>query len=136
MKSIEYFKQNLMFSIITSILFLLILNNLVNYWFSIQVFLTFAYLLIITIGVFGLANKKKWSPGVFITLFSIQAINFLVLLIPFNNIIIKIAIFTSILALYYSAEEADILIKIRKFQYIKKKIESTKKKTSKKLEIN
>lgn len=132
MKDLHYYKINLAFSFVTTILLVIILQLLAGIWLTTHIFLTFAFLLIITIGMYGLANKKDWAPIVFLLLFASQAIDGFYLLAISQNGVVYAYVLISIIALYKTAANADIYQKLRKEAFFKVQTVPTKKKTSKK----
>lgn len=84
-------------------------------------------MLIITIGIYGFSNLKKWATYNFLILFFIQAINGLILLYFKISILSVIYLFVSIIALFNVANNADLVYRLILFKNAKKKILIKKK---------
>jgi len=95
-------------------------------WHSVNLNLSVAFLLIVGIGLYGMARKRTWAPVPFLLLFASQAIAGFYILAVRRHWTVALFILLAIFSLYKTVDNADIYKAIRKNKgkkVVEKKIE-------------
>lgn len=121
MKDVFFYSKQLFFGILLLLIHtILLFSNTTETLFT-QIFLFFAFAMILVLGIYGAAHKRGWSPYTFLFLFASFAINGIYLLTYALHTLYAFYILTSIIALFNIAKETDYYYKIQAKSFFKVK---------------